>query len=100
MLGAVALVLTGFFIPAYYGQEELNIMPKGVVEASTYFYDHAESGSVLLQAGPNFPGRSGSRYPLFAGPSSDFDPNLFRTETFRYRSLGSADVPAARSRSH
>jgi hypothetical protein len=93
LLSIVTLVLAGLFVPAYYGQEELNIMPKGVVEASTYFYDHAQPGSVLLQAGPNFPGRSGSRYPLFAGPSSDFDPNLFRTNTFRYRQLGPKDVP-------
>jgi hypothetical protein len=92
-LGVLAVAFAGAFVPAYFGAEEINTMPLGQVEASQYFYDHAEEGSVLLLSGPNFPVRYGSNYRFFAGPQSDFDPNLLRVDRFRYRDLGARDIP-------
>ena len=93
LLGVLALAFAAAFVPAYFGAEELNTMPLGQVQASQYFYDHADEGSVLLLSGPNFPVRYGSNYRFFAGPQSDFDPNLLRVNRFRYRDLGASDIP-------
>jgi hypothetical protein len=93
VLSVVAVAFAAAFVPSYYGAEEINTMPKGQVEASQYFYDHAEENSVLLLSGPNFPVRYGGNYRFFAGPQSDFDPNLLRVDRFRYRDLGASDIP-------
>lgn len=92
LLGALALGFAAAFVPSYFGAEEINSMPKGQVVASQYFYDHAEPHSVLLLSGPNFPVRYGGNYREFAGPQSDFDPNLLRVDRFRYRDLGAGDI--------
>jgi hypothetical protein len=89
---AVATVMAAFFIPAYLGAEELNLMPQSEVQASHYFYEHAEPGTVLMLSGPNFPIRYSARYNFFTGPKGDDDPNLLRTSRFRERPLGPADV--------
>ncbi|MDX6715105.1 MAG: hypothetical protein QOH30_1663 [Baekduia sp.] len=93
MLGLVSVAFAAGFVPAYFGAEEINTIPKGQIEASEYFYDHAARGTVLLLSGPNFPVRYGPTYRYFAGPQSDFDPNLLRVNRFRYRELGPADIP-------
>lgn len=86
-------VFTALFVPAFLGQEELNIMPADEVVASNWFYAHAPKGSVLMQAAPDFPARYGPRYPDVIGPQSDDDPNILRTEKFRHKELGPADLP-------
>jgi hypothetical protein len=91
---AGALVLSALFVPAFLGQEELNVIPVGEVRASDWFYAHAPADSVLMLAGPDFPARYGPRYKVVIGPQSDDDPNLLRTPTFRHRPLGPADVPS------
>jgi len=93
ILGVLAVGFAGAFVPAYFGAEEINTIPKGQIEASEYFYDHATEGSVLLLSGPNFPVRYGATYRYYAGPQSDFDPNLLRVNRFRYRELGDNDIP-------
>lgn len=93
LLGVLAVGCAAAFVPAYFGAEEINTIPKGQIEASEYFYDHATEGSVLLLSGPNFPVRYGATYRHFAGPQSDFDPNLLRVNRFRYRELGDRDIP-------
>ena len=93
ILGVLAVGFAAAFVPAYFGAEEINTIPKGQIEASEYFYDHATQGSVLLLSGPNFPVRYGATYRYFAGPQSDFDPNLLRVDRFRYRDLGDKDIP-------
>lgn len=93
VLGVLALAFAAAFVPSYFGAEEINTIPKGQVDASQYFYDHAEDHSVLLLSGPNFPVRYGGNYSRFAGPQSDFDPNLLRVNRFRYRDLGTSDLP-------
>ena len=84
------VVIVALFVPAGYGQEELVAVKPGEVEASHWFYRHAEAGTVLMLTGPGFPGRSDARYNEFRGPKSDDDPNLLRTEILRHRPLGSS----------
>jgi hypothetical protein len=83
------VIIVALFIPTYYGQEELAVVRSGEVEASHWFYRNAESQTVLMLAGPGFPGRSDARYHEFRGPKSDDDPNMLRTDVLRYRPLGS-----------
>ncbi|HWX46076.1 MAG TPA: hypothetical protein VNY52_12235 [Solirubrobacteraceae bacterium] len=89
----IVVALAALFIPAFLGEEELNIMPGGEVQASDWFYAHAPVGSVLMLAGPDFPARYGPRYRVVVGPQSDDDPNLLRANTFRHRPLGPANIP-------
>lgn len=88
---AATLVCAAMFVPAYYGQEELNSMPATEVQASNELYARGEAGYVVMLSGPNFPIRYGSRYRLFRGPQSDDDPNLLRTNRFRNKRLGGPD---------
>jgi hypothetical protein len=87
---AICLVLVYMFIPAFYGAEELNIMPAGEVRASEYFYAHAPAGSVLMLSAPDYPTRPGPRYGVMRG---DW-PNIAATSTFEHRPLGPAQIPA------
>jgi hypothetical protein len=90
--GASAAIMLSLFVPAFFGAEELNLIPGGEAKASRYFYAHAKPGSVLMLSGPNFPIRYGSRYNLFGGPKSDDDPNLLRTDLLRHRELARRDL--------
>jgi hypothetical protein len=96
--GVAALAVCGaaavLFVPAFYGQEELNQMPTNEVRASNYFDAHAKAGSTLLFSGPNFPGDYGPRYPLMRGAGRAEPPTLLYNTQFRNRQLGPADVPA------
>jgi hypothetical protein len=89
---AVCGVCAGLFIPAFFGQEELNQIPRNEVVASDYFDAHAKAGSVLLFSAPNFPGDYGARYPLIHGATGNDAPTLLHGDEFRHRPLGSADV--------
>jgi hypothetical protein len=91
---AVCGVAAALFVPAFYGQEELNQMPTDEVRASDYFDAHAQAGSALLFSGPNFPGDYGPRYPLMRGVGGGEPPTLLYSPHFRNRQLGPADVPA------
>ena len=88
------LVLTYMFIPAFYGAEELNIIPQGEVQASEYFYAHAPAGSVLMLSSPDFPTWIGARYTLMRGPIADDRPSLIGNSSFENRPLGRAQIPA------
>jgi hypothetical protein len=91
---AVCGTAAALFVPAFFGQEELNQMPTNEVRASEYFFAHAQAGSVMLFSAPNFPGDYGPRYPLIRGTGSSDPPTLLYSKRFRNRQLGSADVPA------
>lgn len=91
---AVCGVAAALFVPAFYGQEELNQMPTNEVRASEYFDQHAQAGSALLFSGPNFPGDYGPRYALMRGAGRAEPPTLLYSERFRNRQLGRGDVPA------
>jgi hypothetical protein len=90
---AVCGVSTALFVPAFYGQEELNQMPRDEVQASDYFDQHAKAGSVLVFSAPNSPGDYGPRYPLMRGAGAADPPTLLYGDRFRNRPLGRADVP-------
>ncbi|WP_256787864.1 hypothetical protein [Frankia sp. AvcI1] len=91
-VGVVALACTGAFLPAFFGQEELNYMPAGTVAASDYFYGHALSGSVLMCAAPNFPRSYGPNYDEFIHMKNGDEPNMLLNPDLRGRDLGPADV--------
>ncbi len=91
---ATCLIVAVFFIQAFYFDSELNIVPKGEVTASEYFYAHAPAGSVLLLASRDFPTRLGARYAVMRGPLEPEQPNLLDIHSFEERPLGSADIPA------
>jgi hypothetical protein len=89
-------VLTPLLLQAYYGAAEINIVPAADINASSYFYSHAPSGSVLISAAPNFPGRVGARYAEMTGPQLDDQSHgtLLGTPGFRQHHLLGADVGA------
>ena len=98
--GGVAVLFTVMFIPAYFGTAQLVVMPPEEVEASGYLYEHGRDGAVVMLAAPNFPTRFSPTYPKFVGPQSDTEPNLLRTDQFRDRPLGPADVAEVRQLMH
>jgi len=91
---ATCLVLAYLFIPAFYGAENLNIIPADEVAASQDFYSYAPAGSVLMLSAPDFPTWLGSRYNLMRGPLADDGPNIVGNGAFQDRPLGRKDVPA------
>ncbi|MGF7236221.1 MAG: hypothetical protein ACQSGP_14840, partial [Frankia sp.] len=84
--------LVALFVPSYFGQAELNIMPSDEVVASQYLFDHGQAGSLIMEAAPNFPTRYGGTYDQFLPANTDS--TLLDDNTFRGRKLGPADVPA------
>jgi hypothetical protein len=93
---SVALVVAALFVPAFYGAEDTNIIPKGEVLASEYFYAHAPARSTLILAAEDFPTRVGPRYRLLLSQSDP--PPLTgpgrNTDEFLHRPLGQAQIPA------
>lgn len=92
LVAATLGALVALFIPSYFGQTELNIMPSDEVAASQYLYAHGQAGSLIMGAAPNFPTRYGGTYDRFT--PADTDSTLLDDNTFRGRKLGPADVPA------
>ena len=88
-----AVVFAAFFIPSFFGLEELYIVSAAEVRASEQFYYHARPGSVLLFAALGFPGKYGATYPEFRGPEESEAPTLMTVSSFRNRQLGVAEVP-------
>lgn len=84
--------LVALFVPSFFGQTEMNIMPPDEVTASAYLYAHGQPGSLIIEAAPDFPTRYGGTYDRFF--PADTDTTLLDNNTFRNRSLGPADVPA------
>ncbi len=91
---ATCVALVYLFIPAFYGAEDLNIIPQGEVQASEYFYAHAPTGSVLMLSAPDFPTWVGTRYRAMRGPLADDRPSLLGTGVFENRPLGAKQIPA------
>ncbi|WP_239334670.1 hypothetical protein [Frankia sp. CiP3] len=86
LMAATLLTCAALFVPAYFGQDEIDLMSHDQVEANRYLYAHGRPGSVIMNIDSNAPVRSSDNYNLF------FDESLFRDEKFRYRPLGAADV--------
>jgi hypothetical protein len=79
LLGLLTL-LAGLFVPAFFGQEEQNIMPTDELAGAHYFYSHVERPATVLFAGTNVPFRSAPNYGDY-DDSTDItvDPPLCRT---------------------
>jgi hypothetical protein len=82
LVTAVTLAaVTVFFVVAFFGRTELNVIPPDEVQASAYFYDHAQPKSLLVLVSPDFPMRSSARYTVMAYPDgSDSSPQLMSRE--------------------
>jgi hypothetical protein len=93
----VAALFAALFVPAYFGTAQLTVMPPEEVRASEYLYEHGRPGSVVMLAAPDFPARLAPNYPKFVGPQTESEPNLLRTDQFRGRPLGPADVAAVKA---
>jgi hypothetical protein len=90
---ALAALLCGLFLFAFIGNAGSNVIPRSEVAASSYFYSHAQAGSVLMLAGEDFPLRIGSRYGVMADPTGgDASPNLLQNPRFTGRVLGQRDL--------
>ena len=88
----VALLATvGLLFPALFGLDMQNVMPPAEVRASTYFYSHAEPGSVLLSS-PYFPTRLAANYGDFVINANGSDPN-FLDERLWGGKLSADDLP-------
>jgi len=96
-VGGVLALIVVLFMSASFGAEELYRIRPGEVEASRYFYAHAQPDSVLILGAAHFPSRVAANYEI-----QQFTPdpnlNLFSTtERFRNRLLGADDLPALSS---
>ena len=89
----VVVTFAALFVPSFLGQEELNILSPGEVQASGWFYTHARPGSVLVLGAPGFPYRYGATYADYSGPEGDANPNLMTSKGFQGRDLGEAEIP-------
>ncbi len=68
------------------------MIPPGEVQASIYFYSHAQPGTVLLGS-PDFPTRFAANYNEFIRGPSDTDPNFLLDTHLWHRMLGASDLP-------
>ena len=94
-IAIVLSVTVALFMSAFFGAEELYLVRAGEVEASHYFYDHAEPDSVFFTVTAlMFPIRVSAHYDRFQA-MGDNPPNLLTTvDQFRHRMLGPDDLPA------
>jgi hypothetical protein len=87
-------VCTALFVPAFLGQEELNIVSAGEVRASAFFYRYARQPAILLLPSFDFPLRYGASYPAFIGPEDEtVSPPLLNSSHFQNRQLGASNIP-------
>ena len=92
LVPSVALLSTvGLLFPALFGLDMQHVMPPAEVRASSYFYSHAEPGSVLLSS-PYFPTRLAPNYDEFVINANGSDPN-FLDDRLWGRRLGVDDLP-------
>ena len=90
---AVAVVMAGLFLQAYFGGEAVNRTSPNDLAAATYFYEHAAPGSVLVLSAPNFPTRNSPDYDRFLRSDAASDPNLMGEPAFRGKVLGAGMLP-------
>jgi hypothetical protein len=76
----VSGVLLSALLLAYFGLEKANRVRAGEVDAARWFYEHAEPGSLLMLAAPNFPTRLAANYHEF--PGFDYDVSLLQSPRF------------------
>ena len=97
LAAGVAVVFTALFVPAYFGTAQLTVMLPEEVRASAYRAEHGRPGSRGDAGGARFSRSAGAELSEFVGPQTESEPNLLRTDQFRGRPLGPADVSAVRA---
>jgi hypothetical protein len=94
-VGVVLVTLTALILPAYFGNDELYLIPPGEVTAADYFYTHAPVGSALVLAAEDFPSQISGRYNLYPDNQTDPDPTLLDyPQLGDYHQLGKQSLPA------
>jgi hypothetical protein len=76
LLAAVLLL----FLPAFYGDEDINHISRAELRASQWLFGEAREGAVVVLSAPGFPVAAGAGYAAFADSALDNDPNLARAE--------------------
>ena len=93
-IGTVLAGAVAMFMSAFYGSAELYSVRPGEVQASQYFYDHAEPAALLTLVAPNFPARVGGRYDEF-GSGGDNPADLVTSAVgVKHKMLGPEELPA------
>jgi hypothetical protein len=64
---ATLVVVIALFIPAFFGDDAVNVMPQSDVLGTQAFYQSARPGTIFGLT-DNFPGQIGGRYNLFGVP--------------------------------
>ena len=90
---ALAVVFTALFVPAYFGTAQLTVMPRGGARECLPVRARP-SGLGGDAGGARFSRSAGAELSEFVGPQTESEPNLLRTDQFRGRPLGPADVSA------
>ena len=90
---AVFAMFAALIFPAYLGDDEIYVTPPSEVAAANYFYSHAQPGSALILAAPDFPGRVSGRYDEYLTLKNEVDPNLLNYPQFgSYQPLGAKNL--------
>ncbi len=93
-LATMLILLAALILPAYYGNDDLYLIPSGEVVAAQYLYNHAPNGSALVLAAPNFPSRISGRYDEYQDLQNEAEPNLlYYKQLADYRVLGPQSLP-------
>ena len=64
MAPAALAVVTALFLPSFFGDDAVNLMPQSDVQGTLAFYQTARPGTIFALA-DNFPGNIDGRYNLF-----------------------------------
>ena len=93
--GIVLLVLTALLIPAYFGDDEIYVVPTSEITVAEYFYNHAPPGSALIPVAGGLPLSLSARYDQYLLFSNQYDPDLLYYPPFsKYTKLGTQSLPA------
>jgi hypothetical protein len=84
----VTALLGALFLPSFFGQSELNILPADEVRAVQHLYDAATPGRPIFIGAPFYPAKLAANYDQF--PS--YVPSIIDLDQFRGRQLGPADI--------
>jgi hypothetical protein len=82
-LAGLSVLVAFLAVVASFGLEDVNHVRSNEVQASQWLYQNGTDGSVLMLAGPGFPGRLGANYEKFVGPNRVDVPDLTLDERFK-----------------
>jgi hypothetical protein len=95
LVAGVLLVVAGLFVVAEFGLDRSNRVLPQEVAASTWFEEHAPSGSMLAELAGNFPAEVTARYTDFQSPWGTTGTSVIDGDPqFNGRELTEQDIPA------